>query len=205
MHPLHLTFFTDQPVFPMKLTRFSSHSTEVLVYAISDHELNFPGALIEWAYWVDREIISKYYPVLDMLVEGNVFITKSRKTFLVETSDYTDIQFVPTAQQQNADVWPPQLSMGKGGAQRFHAKGGMPPYNWNCSDESVGTIDPETGEFESVAAGNCVITTRDANGITSSPTPVTVSDQPAPTISEDNNDDLLGCFLQCVLQSWIFK
>ncbi len=65
-----------------------------------------------------------------------------------------------------------------GSTRQFTVAGGTAPYIWWVNNISVATIDSNTGLLTGVAAGSVVVTVADANGITASSGPITVSATP---------------------------
>jgi hypothetical protein len=187
LHPLRFTFQTEQPVFPMQLTAFSSQVTDLLVYSLAEEERTFPNATIEWAYWVPKETLSHRYPNLNRLVEDDVFISKIRRTYFQSESDYSDLILTIAPERQGVEVWPFSGDIRVGESHTFRARGGTPPYTWRCGDDGIGEIDSQTGVFTAQRLGRCKIMVTDAQGRTGQSGNVHVK-------SED--DVFFSCFIE---------
>ncbi|PIU25170.1 MAG: hypothetical protein COT11_04090, partial [Candidatus Infernicultor aquiphilus] len=85
IQPLGIMFFSDEMVYPLKISFLSvpSGGTEVLVYAFSDERVTFPGAIEEYNAIITPNQL-KGYSILPGLIDETFILTKLRKTFTSE-------------------------------------------------------------------------------------------------------------------------
>jgi hypothetical protein len=169
LHPLRVSFPSDLPVYPMRLTEFSSGLTELLMYVLTEDEQTFSRAIKEWGYYVSKATLYPSYPLLFNLVGGDIFITKIRAYFSTQiqpflTRGYDDITLMNAEARTWVEVWPYSGKITEGYTHVFRARGGTPPYTWTCSDDAVGEIDAGTGAFIAVGPGWCSVIAEDAEG-----------------------------------------
>jgi hypothetical protein len=184
----------------MKLTEFSSGLTELLMYVIAEDEQTFSKASQEWGYYVPKATLSSRYPLLDGLVDGNVFITKLRRVYTHGEDTYDDITLMKAETRIHVEVWPYSGNLTKGYRQVFRARGGKPPYSWSCNNDSVGEIDADTGEFAAVGLGTCNVIAVDAEGITGSSGTITVGEEDESNQLDDDDDGGVR-FSSCAMSS----
>jgi hypothetical protein len=189
LHPLRVSFSSDLPVYPMRLTEFSSRFTELLMYVLTEDEQTFSKAIEEWGYYVPKVTLYPGYPLLAALVHEDVFITKIRAQFSTQiqpflTRGYDDITLMKAGARTLVEVWPYSGKITEGYTHVFRARGGTPPYTWTCSNGAVGEIDAGTGAFIAVGPGWCSVIAADAEGIRGSSGAIIVGEQ-----------DTDGCFI----------
>ena len=95
IQPLGVMFFSDEMVYPLKISSLSvpSWGTEVLVYAFSDERVTFPGAIEEYNAIITPNQL-KGYSILSGLIDETFILTKLRKTFTSEEMG-EDLVLVP--------------------------------------------------------------------------------------------------------------
>ena len=95
IQPLGIMFFSDEIVYPLKISSLSvpSGGTEVLVYTFSDERVTFPGAIEEYNAIITPNQL-KGYSILSGLIDENFILTKLRKTFTSEEMG-DDLVLVP--------------------------------------------------------------------------------------------------------------
>ena len=95
IQPLGIMFFSDEIVYPLKISSLSvpSGGTEVLVYTFSDERVTFPGAIEEYNAIITPNQL-KEYSILPGLIDETFILTKLRKTFTSEEMG-DDLVLVP--------------------------------------------------------------------------------------------------------------
>ena len=95
IQPLGIMFFSDEIVYPLKISSLSvpSGGTEVLVYTFSDERVTFPGAIEEYNAIITPNQL-KGYSILSGLIDETFILTKLRKTFTSEEMG-DDLVLVP--------------------------------------------------------------------------------------------------------------
>jgi hypothetical protein len=103
LQPLQLTFATDEPVYPLKISALSAAaSSQVVLYAVADRRLDFPGAETTYANRLTSgelaAIRSRYPSAAPWLAAGD-FVTKLERRYtpvqmeadlVLETADTQD-------------------------------------------------------------------------------------------------------------------
>jgi hypothetical protein len=95
IQPIGIMFFSDKMIYPLKISTLSAPSwgTEVLIYALSDERVTFPGATEEYNAIITPDQL-KEYPILQGLIDETFILTKLRKTFTSEEMG-EDLVLVP--------------------------------------------------------------------------------------------------------------
>ena len=106
VHPIHFTFNSEPPVFPMKLTEFSSEDTDLLMYVAGNNEWDFSRATKEWGYYIDRSTLYPFYPMLYEFFPGNVFLTRLSRNFSINSDLYNDIVLQEVEPDETVEIWP---------------------------------------------------------------------------------------------------
>ena len=164
VHPIHFTFNSESPVFPMKLTEFSSEYTDLLMYIAGNDEWTFSGATKEWDYYINRSTLNPSYPMLYEFFPGDVFLTKLSRNFSINNDVYDDIVLQKVGSDETVEIWPNSGVIRPYKSHTFRARGGVPPYTWSIGNTTVGEINPDTGEFLALEVGTCRIIVQDAKG-----------------------------------------
>jgi hypothetical protein len=95
LHPLFFMFESEELIYPMLITKLNGGSTDLLMYVLADHRVQFKSSEQKWAGWVKEAEFPDYHP-LEFYVRGTRFITKLRRVYFWE-SDYEDDLFVAFA------------------------------------------------------------------------------------------------------------
>jgi hypothetical protein len=96
--PIHLSFTSPEIVYPLRISAISAaYNTEVLIYAVADHRLTFPGAGTEYANHlrgVELSFLVRQAPHLWRYLPGPCFLTKLRCFYTPEemTDDIVLVQ-----------------------------------------------------------------------------------------------------------------
>ena len=192
VHPIHLTFNSESPVFPMKLTEFSSEDTDLLMYVAGNDEWTFSGATKEWGYYIDKSTLNPIYPIAYEFFPGDVFLTKLSRDFSINNDTYDDIVLQEIEPEETVEIWPNSGAMTPNDGHTFRASGGVPPYTWSISDATVGEINPDTGEFLGAKKlGTFMVIAEDAMGNIGSSGEITVANRPVIDTGSENG----SCFI----------
>ena len=105
LHPIRLTFQSDEIIYPMRLTSVSAaDDLEVLTYVFYDTQVSMPGGTVEYADTVIRTDIEQSYPRIYDLLSGDSFVTKVRKTYATGNDITDDIYFSAVDAGSNTDL-----------------------------------------------------------------------------------------------------
>jgi hypothetical protein len=178
VHPIHFTFNSESPVFPMELTEFSSEYTDLLMYVAGNNEWTFSGSTKEWGYYIDSSTLNPTYPMLYEFIPGDVFLTKLIRYLSIYNDAYDDIVLQEVEPGETVEIWPDSGAIKPYDGHTFRARGGEPPYTWSISNATVGEINPDTGEFLALKVGTCRILAQDAVGHEGSSGQIRVENQP---------------------------
>ncbi|MFC1573431.1 DUF2330 domain-containing protein [Candidatus Eisenbacteria bacterium] len=95
--PVHLSFDTVEPVYPMRISAMSADDiSTVTVYVCADHRMTFPGADTRYANKINASelrAIREHYAHLGAILPEGCFLTKLRRQFTPDQMD-SDILFV---------------------------------------------------------------------------------------------------------------
>ncbi|HER24127.1 MAG TPA: DUF2330 domain-containing protein [Candidatus Atribacteria bacterium] len=96
IQPIGIMFFSDDLVYPLKISTLSTPSwgTEVLIYVFSEERVTFPGAAEEYSKMITPNEL-KEYPILQGLIDEAFVLTKLRKNFSAEEM-VEDLILIPT-------------------------------------------------------------------------------------------------------------
>lgn len=79
LQPIKLSFESDEPVYPMKISSLSSQGTELILYVVTDHRMTFEKSTIRFANKLTEEEldgIGEQYPHLSEVFDEPCFLTK---------------------------------------------------------------------------------------------------------------------------------
>ena len=77
IQPMKISFSTNNPVYPLRISRIGSQDSEIVLYIISNHKKKFTGAEVKFAKWIDEETYNNFYSNdLEELIWQGSFITK---------------------------------------------------------------------------------------------------------------------------------
>jgi len=98
--PIQLTFNTPEPVYPLRISAISARNpSQVLLYVCAPHRVDFPDARTDYANNLDDEeysYIKATYGSLSPLLQKPCFVTKLRKSFMIDEMD-SDLILEPAA------------------------------------------------------------------------------------------------------------
>ncbi|MFH1403542.1 MAG: DUF2330 domain-containing protein [Candidatus Altiarchaeota archaeon] len=86
IHPLSISFKTDDFVYPLKISSVNSGVTDILIYVFAKHKMDAEGFGREYAKWIEVEDIEpksgyyEKYPTLNKLLDDRYYLTKFRRT-----------------------------------------------------------------------------------------------------------------------------
>jgi hypothetical protein len=86
LHPLFFMFETDELVYPMLISKLNGGSTDLTMFVLADHRMQFKDSKQKWAGWIKEEDFADYAP-LEFYVRGTRFLTRLRRVYFWE-DDY---------------------------------------------------------------------------------------------------------------------
>ncbi len=86
LHPLFFLFETDDLIYPMLISKLNGGSTDLTMYVLADHRMQFKDSEQKWAGIVDEQEFPDYHP-LEFYVRGERYLTKLRRVYFWD-SDY---------------------------------------------------------------------------------------------------------------------
>jgi len=86
LHPLFFMFETDELIYPMLISKLNGGSTDLTMYVLADHRMQFKNSKQKWAGWIDEADFPDYHP-MEFYVRGERYLTKLRRVYFWE-DDY---------------------------------------------------------------------------------------------------------------------